>query len=112
MATSLESEIFGTYKQTNQKYKNQVRSRVFNLKDKKNPGLRQNLLLAVVSPERLAKMTSEEMANDEVKGERERFVKEGIDSSRLAIVEGTKTDLLKCGKCNKRNCTYNQIQTR
>jgi len=112
LATSLESEIFGTFKQTNQKYKNQVRSRVFNLKDKKNPGLRQNLLLAVVSPERLAKMTSEEMANDEVKGERERFVKEGIDSSRLAIVEGTKTDLLKCGKCRKRNCTYNQIQTR
>ena len=57
-------------------------------------------------------MTSEEMANDDVKLEREKFVKEGIDSSRLAIVEGTKTDLLKCGKCRKSNCTYNQIQTR
>jgi len=112
LATSLESEIFGIYKQTNQKYKNQVRSRVFNLKDKKNPALRQNLLLGLVTPERLAKMTSEEMANDEVKSEREKFVKEGIDSSRLAVVEGTKTDLLKCGKCQKRNCTYNQIQTR
>ena len=66
----------------------------------------------MVTPERLAKMTSEEMANDEVKSMREKFVKEGIDSSRLAQVEGTKTDLLKCGKCQKRNCTYNQIQTR
>jgi len=111
-ATSLEGEIFGQFKQTNQKYKNQVRSRVFNLKDKKNPALRQNLLLGLVTPERLAKMTSEEMANDEVKSERDKFTKEGIDASRLAIVEGTKTDLLKCGKCNKRNCTYNQIQTR
>eukprot|EP00092_Neocalanus_flemingeri_P002279 GFUD01002431.1.p1 GENE.GFUD01002431.1~~GFUD01002431.1.p1 ORF type:complete len:307 (-),score=99.47 GFUD01002431.1:415-1266(-) len=112
LATSLESEIFGQYKQTNAKYKNQVRSRVFNLKDKKNPGLRQNLLLAILSPERLAKMTSEEMANDDTRSEREKFTKEGIDASRLAIVEGTTTDLLKCGKCNKRNCTYNQIQTR
>ena len=59
----------------------------------------------MVTPERLAKMTSEEMANDEVKSMREKFVKEGIDSSRLAQVEGTKTDLLKCGKCQKRNCT-------
>ena len=57
-------------------------------------------------------MTSEEMASDEVKKQREKFVKEGINDSRLASVEGTKTDLLKCGKCGKRNCTYNQIQTR
>jgi len=112
LATSLESEIFDQFKQTSQKYKNQVRSRVFNLKDKKNPALRQNLLLGLVTAERLAKMTSEEMANDETKAEREKFTKEGIDSSRLAVVEGTKTDLLKCGKCQKRNCTYNQIQTR
>jgi len=112
LATSLESEIFASYKQTNQKYKNQVRSRVFNLKDKKNPALRNNLLLGFVTPEKLAKMTSEEMASDETKAQREKFVKEGIDGSRLAQVEGTKTDLLKCGKCQKRNCTYNQIQTR
>ena len=57
-------------------------------------------------------MTSEEMASDDIKKQRDKFVKEGIDNSRLAQVEGTKTDLLKCGKCGKRNCTYNQIQTR
>ena len=52
------------------------------------------------------------MASDDIKQQRQKFVKEGIDGSRLASVEGTKTDLLKCGKCGKRNCTYNQIQTR
>ena len=57
-------------------------------------------------------MTSEEMANDEIRKQREQFVQEGIKDSRLAVVEGTKTDLLKCGKCGKRNCTYNQLQTR
>ena len=57
-------------------------------------------------------MTSEEMANDEIRKQRQQFVQEGIKDSRLAVVEGTKTDLLKCGKCGKRNCTYNQLQTR
>ena len=38
--------------------------------------------------------------------------KEGMDAAQLAIKEGTKTDLLKCGKCLKSNCTYNQLQTR
>ena len=32
LATNLEEAIFNQYKQTNQKYKNQVRSRIFNLK--------------------------------------------------------------------------------
>ncbi|KAI5705441.1 hypothetical protein M8J76_001237 [Diaphorina citri] len=53
-----------------------------------------------------------EMANDEMKTLRNKFIKESIDDAQLATVQGTKTDLLKCGKCKKRNCTYNQIQTR
>jgi len=112
IATSLEEAIFSQFKQTNQKYKNQIRSRVFNLKDKKNPALRINLLCGIVSTEKLAKMTSEEMANDDIKRQREEFVKQGINDAQLAQVEGTKTDMLKCGKCKKNNCTYNQIQTR
>eukprot|EP00088_Acartia_fossae_P007932 TRINITY_DN13733_c0_g1_i1.p1 TRINITY_DN13733_c0_g1~~TRINITY_DN13733_c0_g1_i1.p1 ORF type:complete len:295 (-),score=124.18 TRINITY_DN13733_c0_g1_i1:861-1709(-) len=112
IATNLEAAIFAQYKQTSPKYKNQVRSRVFNLKDKKNPMLRMNLLCGILSAERLAKMTSEEMANDEIKKQREAFIKEGINDAQLAQVEGTKTDMLKCGKCGKNNCTYNQIQTR
>jgi len=111
LATMLEDEI-NTLHSNQMKYKNQVRSRVFNLKDKKNPGLRANFLLGIITPAKLAGMTSEEMANDEIKKQREQFVKEGIKDSRLAVVEGTKTDLLKCGKCGKRNCTYNQLQTR
>lgn len=57
-------------------------------------------------------MTSEEMASDEIKKLREKFVKEAINDAQLATVQGTKTGLLKCGKCKKRNCTYNQVQTR
>jgi len=112
LAELIEETIFINHKSTNPKYKNAVRSRVFNLKDKKNPELRENVLCGVISPERLAVMKSDEMASDEVKKQRERFVKEGIDGSRLAVIEGTKSSDLKCGKCGKRNCTYNQLQTR
>jgi len=108
----LEDEIHNLHKNNQMKYKNQIRSRVFNLKDKKNPMLRGNLLLGIITPQKLACMTSEEMASDEIRKQRDKFVKDGINDSRLAAVEGTKTDSLKCGKCGKRNCTYNQLQTR
>lgn len=46
-------------------------------------------------------MTPEEMASDEMKCLREKFVKEAINDAQLATVQGTKTDLLKCGKYKK-----------
>lgn len=49
------------------------------------------------------------MASDEMKKVREKFVKEAINDAQLAVAQGTKTDLLKCGKCKGRNCTYNQM---
>jgi len=112
LATGLEEAIFGQFKQTNPKYKNQVRSRVFNLKDKKNQGLREGLLLGSILPARLAVMTSEEMASDDVKMQREKFVKAGIDDAALAINPGTVSKLIKCGSCGKSNTTYHQMQTR
>ena len=87
----MEETIFATYKSTNPKYKNCVRSRVFNLKDKKNPSLRENVLCGVILPAKLAVMNSAEMASDEVNKQRQAFVKEGIDAAQLAVVQGTKT---------------------
>ena len=49
--------------------------------------LRMNLLCGILSADRLAKMTSEEMANDEIKKQREAFIKEGINDAQLAQVE-------------------------
>merc|ERR1712029_354800 len=86
LAELIEETIFRNYKSTNPKYKNQVRSRVFNLKDKKNPSLRENVLCGTIKPEKLAKMTS-----DEVKKQREKFIKQGIDDSMLTIKKGTTT---------------------
>lgn len=132
LAEELEEAIFAEFKNTDMRYKNRIRSRVSNLKDTKNPGLRMNFISGVIAATRFAKMTPEEMASDEMKKMREKFVKESINDAQLvrasfdvcatrnlifffhskATVQGTKTDLLKCGKCKKRNCTYNQLQTR
>ncbi|XP_065085127.1 transcription elongation factor S-II [Ochlerotatus camptorhynchus] len=112
LADELEEAIFSEFKNTDMKYKNRVRSRVANLKDPKNPSLRGNFVCGAITAQRLAKMTPEEMASDEMKNLRDRFVKEAINDAQLATNQGTKTDLLKCGKCKKRNCTYNQLQTR
>jgi transcription elongation factor S-II len=49
------------------------------------------------------------MASDDMKKIRQQFVKESIRDAQMATSGGTKTSLLKCGKCGKRNTTYNQV---
>lgn len=41
------------------KYKNRVRSRVSNIGDLKNPGLKQKVISGEISPARIAKMPTE-----------------------------------------------------
>ena len=52
----------------------------------------------------------QEMASDDMKKMRQQFVKEAIRDAQMATSGGTKTSLLKCGKCGKRNCTYTQVR--
>lgn len=59
IAATIEEEIYNEFKNTEAKYKNKIRSRVANLRDKKNPTLRENVLLGSITPSRLAKMTPE-----------------------------------------------------
>jgi len=112
LAEKIEEEIFKQIKNSGPLYKNKVRSRVYNLKDKNNKALRVNVLCGSISPERLSKMASEEMASEEMTKMREKFQKQTMDEAQLAVAQGTKTDLLQCGKCKKKDCTYNQMQTR
>lgn len=112
LAAKIEACVFEEFKDTNMKYKNRIRSRVSNLKDSKNPSLRLNVLSGAIEPERIARMTAEEMASDDMKQLRQKLTKEAINDHQMAVTGGTKTDLLKCGKCKKSNCTYNQVQTR
>uniref|UniRef100_A0A8D2QBK7 Transcription elongation factor n=1 Tax=Zonotrichia albicollis TaxID=44394 RepID=A0A8D2QBK7_ZONAL len=97
---------------TDMKYRNRVRSRISNLKDPKNPGLRRNVLCGAIEPSLIARMTAEEMASDELKKLRNAMTQEAIREHQMAKTGGTVTDLFQCGKCKKKNCTYNQVQTR
>lgn len=83
LAEELEEAIFAEFKNTDMRYKNRIRSRVSNLKDSKNPGLRMNFISGVIVANRLSKMTPEEMASDEMKKMREKFVKESINDAQL-----------------------------
>ena len=49
------------------------------------------------------------MASDEMRKLRAKLTKEAMDDHQLSTNSGTKTDLLRCGRCGKRNCTYNQV---
>nr|XP_029136082.1 transcription elongation factor A protein 3 isoform X5 [Labrus bergylta] len=112
MAAEIEDHIYQEIKATDMKYKNRVRSRMSNLKDPKNPGLRRNVLAGSIELSRIASMSAEEMASDELKQLRNVLTQEAIREHQMAKTGGTSTDLLQCGKCKKRNCTYNQVQTR
>ncbi|XP_071655075.1 transcription elongation factor A protein 3 isoform X1 [Patagioenas fasciata] len=112
MASEIEDHIFQELKSTDMKYRNRVRSRISNLKDPKNPGLRRNVLCGAIAPDLIARMTAEEMASDELKELRNAMTQEAIREHQMAKTGGTVTDLFQCGKCKKKNCTYNQVQTR
>lgn len=50
------------------------------------------------------------MASDELKQLRNTLTQEAIREHQMAKTGGTTTDLLQCGKCKKKNCTYNQVR--
>ncbi|XP_016002178.1 transcription elongation factor A protein 2 [Rousettus aegyptiacus] len=112
LSAQIEECIFRDVGNTDMKYKNRVRSRISNLKDAKNPGLRRKVLCGSITPQQIAVMTSEEMASDELKEIRKAMTKEAIREHQMARTGGTQTDLFTCGKCRKKNCTYTQVQTR
>ncbi|NXE14007.1 TCEA3 protein, partial [Lophotis ruficrista] len=112
MASEIEDHILREGRGTDMKYRNRVRSRISNLKDPKNPSLRRNVLCGAIPPALIARMTAEEMASDELKELRNAMTQEAIREHQMAKTGGTVTDLFQCGKCKKKNCTYNQVQTR
>ncbi|XP_072103275.1 transcription elongation factor A protein 3 isoform X1 [Mobula birostris] len=112
MGAEIEDYIYQEFQKTDMKYKNRVRSRISNLKDPKNPNLRKNVLSGAIDLLHLARMTAEEMASDELKELRNVITMEAIREHQMAKTGGTVSSLFQCGRCKKKNCTYNQVQTR
>lgn len=55
---------------------------------------------------------AQEMASDTMKKLRQQFTKDAIRDAQVSVQGGTKTSLLKCSRCRKRNCSYNQVRER
>ncbi|KAL1562208.1 hypothetical protein AAHA92_04808 [Salvia divinorum] len=66
LAFKIEAELFKLFGGLNKKYKEKGRSLLFNLKDQKNPELRERVMSGEISPERLCSMTAEELASKEL----------------------------------------------
>jgi transcription elongation factor S-II len=58
-AKGIEASVLSLFDNTNQAYKSKIRSLFVNLKDKNNPGLRENVVSGDISVDRFSKMSSE-----------------------------------------------------
>ncbi|KAM0923124.1 hypothetical protein ACQ4PT_005694 [Festuca glaucescens] len=66
LAFKIEEELFKLFGGVNKKYKEKGRSLLFNLKDKNNPVLREQVLSGDITPKCLCAMTIEELASKEL----------------------------------------------
>ncbi|ODQ63806.1 transcription elongation factor [Nadsonia fulvescens var. elongata DSM 6958] len=112
-AKAIESAVFiANYRTTSPDYKNKMRSLFINLKDPKNPGLRNNVLSGVIAPSKLTKMTPQEMASEELKEQIEALAKKNLFNAQGAVEQRAVTDRFTCGKCKHKRVSYYQMQTR
>lgn len=89
-AKEIEEATFTTIAkgQVNNDYRTKVRSLTLNLKDKKNPALRESVATGLITAERLVVMTPEEMASDEKKAEREALQMQNLFKAKAAAAQG------------------------
>jgi len=111
-AKGIEANVLLLFDNTNQAYKSKIRSLFVNLKDKNNPGLRENVVSGDISVDRFSKMTSEEMASEERKAADNKIKEQNFQSSLGAEEQQAETDAFQCSRCKQRKCRYRQAQTR
>ncbi|KAJ1735348.1 transcription elongation factor TFIIS [Coemansia biformis] len=111
-ALDIERIEFEKAKATSPAYRTRIRSLCSNLRDKKNPELRLNVVEGAISAKRFCSMTSEEMASKELRDTIEKMKEENLFKAQGAGREEAVTDQFKCGRCKQRKCSYYQLQTR
>ncbi|POW09095.1 hypothetical protein PSTT_07060 [Puccinia striiformis] len=93
-------------------YKNKMRSLIFNLRDKNNPGLRESVVSGEISASKLCVMGPQDMASEERKSQDRKLAEENLFKARGAGPQQAETDAFRCARCGQRKCTYYQMQTR
>ncbi|KAI5960320.1 tfs1 [Candida pseudojiufengensis] len=113
IAMEIESEVFkGEYSKVNDSYRNKLRSFTMNLKNKKNPELRERILTRQIIASKFIKMSPNEMAPESLKKEIEKLHKQNLFDAQGATEKRAVTDRFTCGKCKHKKVSYYQMQTR
>lgn len=113
VATEIESEVFKEeYSNVNDGYRNKLRTFTMNLRNKKNPELRENLVLGNLTPQKFIKMSPNEMAPEALRKEMEQLHKRNLFDAQGATEKRAVTDRFTCGKCKHKRVSYYQMQTR
>lgn len=113
VAVKIESEVFAEeYSKVNDGYRNKLRTLTMNLRNKKNPDLRANLLTGSLKPNKFIKMSPNEMAPEALRQEMEKLHKQNLFDAQGATEKRAVTDRFTCGKCKHKRVSYYQMQTR
>lgn len=118
IALTIEENINSKYIADQKGYAEKVRSLVFNLKDVKNPKLRDRIINGDLTPWDIVTAGPKELASEEKKEESKKHLKENLDARRTdwqreqAQKSGKNIGFFTCKKCQSKNTTYYQMQTR
>lgn len=111
-AVEIEVAAFRQNSGVTPQYKSKCRSLIFNLKDKKNTGLRRRVLMGELSGDVLVTLSSEELANEEKQQEMHNIKQKKLQECERGQTAAATTDQFTCGRCKQNKCIYYQMQTR
>lgn len=112
VANAIEAALYDKLDGNGAPYKNKYRNISFNIKDPKNAKLRMALLYRHIPPSELLNMSNHDLANDELRKNREEVHAKMTRDAMPFSKQEASTDMFKCGKCKQRKCNYYQMQTR
>ena len=98
--------------ESNEKYRNKIRSLYQNLKSKSNPTLRERVVSSEITPDHFVRMSYDELKSAEQREKDRKIHKENMDKAMVAQAERSISTSLQCGKCGQRKVTYTEAQTR
>lgn len=110
LAKNIETHIHKLHKSNQAKYKTCIRSKLANLKNTKSAHLREGLLNGSLSPQVFAQMSTEEMANSELRRLRQEYSAQSVNERQLPQnIEGTRTEKIRCKSCDGMDCRVAQV---
>ncbi|KAI3403858.2 tfs1 [Candida oxycetoniae] len=113
IAREIENAVYmAEYSKVNESYRNKLRTFIMQIRNKKNPELRERLLSKQITSERFIKMSPNEMAPEFLKKEIEKMHKQNLFDAQGATEKRAVTDRFTCGKCKHKKVSYYQMQTR